>query len=159
SRLSFHSVKRTQVRLKPLLSSVQLPRTNLQPHHCQPRRRESTVRGLNALRTSWGPLLSTSFVLLHAAAETALTLTLPRWMMLLEKMRTRFVSAIVRVSETQLVVGGEAGLTVAGQVGIKRCPPRACLSFVDWRTRDGCSLAPRRASISRFCGLPDCSAD
>src|SRR5262249_37731439 len=29
-----------------------------------------------------------------------------------------------------------------GQVGIKRCLPRACLSLVDWRTRDGCSLTP-----------------
>ena len=36
-------------------------------------------------------------------------------MMLLEEMRTRLVSAIVRVSEPQLVVGGEAGLTVRGK--------------------------------------------
>src|SRR5262249_24429790 len=103
-------------------------------------------------------LLSISFDLLPAAAETALTLTLPRWMMLSEKMRARFVFAIVRVSEPQLVVGGEAGLTVRGQAGIRRCLPRACLSFVDWRTRDGRLLAPQRASFSRFCGLPDWSA-
>jgi hypothetical protein len=131
SRLFPHSAKRSQVRLKPLLFSVQLRWINLSTGTASLQAQEYRLRLKRRLRSSWVPFFLPPFDLLPAAAETALTLTLRSLGDFIEEMRTRFVSAIVWVSEPQLVVGGEAGLTVRGQVGIKRCLPQACLSFLD----------------------------
>lgn len=60
---------------------------------------------------------------------------------------------------SQSVVGWKAGWTACGEIEIKHSLPRACLSFLDWRMRDGCSLAPHWVSFARFHGFPECGAD